>query len=158
MVHRARMAESSAVHAIDAPERPSCLIVDDHGAVRSALASFLTEAGMAVVGEAACGDAAIELLATTPADVAVLDYRLPDMTALDIARQAEQLAPGVALVLYSGELTATLAREAFAAGIRGVVLKAVPPSCLVAAIRAVLSGERYVDPSTPDPVARVASL
>jgi DNA-binding NarL/FixJ family response regulator len=113
---------------------------------------------MDVVGEAECGDAAIELLATTRADVAILDYRLPDMTALDIARQAEQLAPGVGLVLYSGELTAALAREAFSVGIRGVVLKAIPPTRLVAAIRAVLRGERYVDPATPDLVALYAGL
>lgn len=150
MAHRLRLVEGIAVHAIYAQECPSCLVIDDHGVVRSALASFLTEAGMVVAGEAACGDAAIELLATTPADVAVLDYRLPDMTAFDVAREAQRLAPDVMLVLYSGELTAELAREAFDVGIQGVVLKAVPPTCLLTAIRAVLRGERYVDPSTPD--------
>jgi two-component system invasion response regulator UvrY len=150
MVDRTHLVEAMTVHAIHEGECPSCLVIDDHGVVRSALSSFLTGAGMVVAGEAACGDAAIELLATTPADVAVLDYRLPDMTAFDVAREVQGRAPGVILVLYSGELTAELAREAFDVGIQGVVLKAVPPTSLLTAIRAVLRGERYLDPSTPD--------
>ena len=131
----------------DPATRRSCLLVDDHETMLSSLSSLLRHEGFVVVGEAATGAEAIRLLGLSRPDLTVVDFRLPDMTGLDVAREAARIAPATVLVLHTGETGPAIAREALAAGVRGVVLKAVPPTHLLAAISAALAGDVYVDPN-----------
>ncbi len=150
---RAAAGDDSSVGS----ERPqpaplrTCLVVDDHPAMRSSLGSLLRHEGFVVVGEAATGAEATRVLQLHRPDVAVIDFRLPDLTGLDIARAAARVSPATALVVHTSDLCPNLLQEALAAGVRGIVVKAVPPTRLLTAISAALAGDVYLDPDLPAP-------
>ncbi|HWE82053.1 MAG TPA: response regulator transcription factor [Gaiellaceae bacterium] len=127
-------------------ERPTCLLVDDHEEIRSSLASLLESEGFVIVAAAGTGAEAVSELETHRPGLAVIDYGLPDFNGLEVAREAARLSPETLLVLFTGEASAKIVRDALAAGVRGVVVKDVPPMHLMQAIDAVLAGETYVDP------------
>ena len=68
-------------------------IVDDEAPARSRMRDLLGECGLplAVVGEAANGRAALDLLAEDPADVVLLDVRMPEMDGIELARHLQSL-------------------------------------------------------------------
>jgi DNA-binding NarL/FixJ family response regulator len=133
--------------------RHTCVLVDDHPEVLSSLASLLEHEGLEVVGRAATGAEALRLLELHRPAVAVLDLRLPDLSGIEVARAAARIAPETAIVVHTGEAHASTVGDALAAGVLGVVLKAVPPWQLLEALDAALAGEVHVDPS----LARISS-
>ncbi len=78
------------------------VIVDDEAPARSRLRDLLadcaSELALAVVGEAASGRAAIELVAAAPVDVILLDVRMPDMDGIEVARHLQKLERPPAVV------------------------------------------------------------
>lgn len=131
----------------ETPARLTCVLIDDHEAVLSALASLLHEEGFAVVGVARTGAEAVQLLTEHAPHFAVLDFRLPDMTGLEVARESVRLGSPTVLVLYTAERNSTLVSDALSAGVRGIVLKDVSPVALVSALEVALAGDVYVDPA-----------
>jgi DNA-binding NarL/FixJ family response regulator len=125
-------------------------IVDDQSLVRAGFRMVLAaQPDMTVVGEAADGAQALRLLAETPADVVVMDVRMPVMDGVEATRQLCGGSPGRdgprVLVLTTFDTDA----EAFAAlqaGASGFLLKNVPPEELLAAIRVVAGGDAVVAP------------
>jgi DNA-binding NarL/FixJ family response regulator len=118
------------------------VVVDDHPVVRAGLRGiFEGSAGFAVVGEAADGLAALEVVAATRPDVVLLDLRMP---VLDGAGTLQRLAadhPGVrVLVLTTYDQDQDILR-AVEAGATGVLLKDAPREELFRAVRAVARGE-----------------
>ncbi|MFC7547222.1 response regulator [Plantactinospora sp. GCM10030261] len=100
-----------------------------------------------VVGEAGDGAEALRLLARTPAEVVVMDIRMPVMDGVQATRQlvaSGSDAPRV-LVLTTFDTDAD-AFAALQAGASGFLLKNVPPEELIAAIRVVAAGESVVAP------------
>jgi two-component system response regulator AlgR len=75
-------------------------IVDDEAPARSRMRDLLGECGLplAVVGEAANGRAALELLVAEPADVVMLDVRMPEMDGIELARHLQGLEHPPAVV------------------------------------------------------------
>ena len=71
------------------------VIVDDEAPARSRLRELLAdcaeELSLTVAGEAASGPEAIELLAAAPADVVLLDVRMPEMDGIEVAQHLQQL-------------------------------------------------------------------
>ncbi|MGA7342552.1 MAG: response regulator transcription factor [Terracidiphilus sp.] len=120
------------------------LIVDDHPVVVAGLASMLgTQAGMEVAGSAASGEEALELLRTTPADLLLLDLRMPGMSGIDMLHALRRNKIGVrAIVLTSFETDEDIYR-AVQAGAQGYLLKDARQADMIEAIRAVHSGKRY---------------
>jgi DNA-binding NarL/FixJ family response regulator len=131
----------------DPNERTTCLLVDDHETIRSSLASLLENEGFVVVDAAGTGAEAVSKLERHRPTLAIVDYGLPDFNGLEVAREAARIAPETLLVLFTGEASMTMVRDALAAGVRGIVVKDVPPTHLMRAIDAVLAGELYVDPA-----------
>ena len=86
--------------------RGSVLVVDDEPQVRRLLTRMLDEEGFAVT-PAACGAEALALL-VDPADVVVLDMRLPDLNGLDVARQARKRWPDLPILFISAYPEAAL--------------------------------------------------
>jgi len=77
-------------------ERPlRVLIVDDEAPARSRMRDLLTDCAqefpLVVTGEAASGRAALELLFAQPADVVVLDIRMPEMDGIEVAQHLQKL-------------------------------------------------------------------
>jgi DNA-binding NarL/FixJ family response regulator len=140
----------------------SIVLVDDHEIFRAGLRAELTARGMRVVGEAADGDAACEIIERTTPDVAIIDVMLPGRDGILVARQVRERVPDCRLLMLSA--FGTHAAEAFAAGAHGYALKDQPPSSIVDAVRAVARGERYVAPkiagsggASSDPLRQLSS-
>jgi DNA-binding NarL/FixJ family response regulator len=129
------------------------VLVDDQELLRTGFRMILdAQQDMTVVGEAADGLAALELLDRCPADVVLMDVRMPKLDGVEATRRllgGGVEAKGVARVLIL--TTFDLDEYAFAAikaGASGFLLKDVPPAELLTAIRAVHSGDAVVAPST----------
>ena len=125
------------------------LLVADPDLVRAGFAMVLgSQADLAVVGEAADGAAAIKLAREIPADVMVMDVRMPGMDGVAATREICQAAehPRV-LILTTFDLD-EYAFAALRAGASGFLLKSAPPEELLYAIRSVHNGDSVVAPST----------
>jgi two-component system, NarL family, response regulator NreC len=123
------------------------LIVDDHAVVRSGLRLVLdAEEGIEPVGEAGTArDAVFEARATKP-DVILLDVVMPDQSGLEIIPQLLHENPETKVLVLSMQDDPRYVREAFAAGASGYVLKEAADNEVVAAVREVAGGGRYVHP------------
>jgi two-component system response regulator NreC len=121
--------------------------VDDHAVVRSGLKLVLeAEDGIEAVGEAGTArDAVLEARSTKP-DVILLDVVMPDQSGLEIIPTLLKEHPEVRILVLSMQDDPQYVREAFAAGARGYVLKEAADSDVVAAVREVAGGGRYVHP------------
>jgi DNA-binding NarL/FixJ family response regulator len=123
------------------------LIVDDHAVVRSGLRLLLAAADdLEPVGEAGSArDAVFQARALKP-DVILLDIVMPDQTGLDVLPQLKRENPDAQVLVLSMQDEPRYVREAFAAGASGYVLKEAADNEVVAAIREVAGGGRYVNP------------
>ena len=123
------------------------LIVDDHAVVRSGLRLLLeAEEGLEPVGEAGdARDAIFQARALKP-DVILLDIVMPEQTGLDALPQLRHENPDAKVLVLSMQDEPRYVREAFAAGASGYVLKEAADTEVVAAVREVAAGGRYVNP------------
>ncbi|MEU8569392.1 response regulator transcription factor [Streptomyces pathocidini] len=125
------------------------MLVDDQALLRTGFRMVLqAQPDMEVVAEAGDGAEAIEVLRARAVDVVLMDVRMPRMDGVEATRhicEAEG-APRV-LILTTFDLD-EYAFSALKAGASGFMLKDVPPGELLAAIRAVHSGDAVVAPST----------
>jgi len=121
------------------------LVADDHPAVLEAVASYLSDQGVDVVGRAQDGAEALELIERRLPQVAVVDVRMPNLGGIELARRLRGKSD-TQLLLFSGYGDRALLLEALDAGVRGFVLKEAPLEDLLRAVRALAAGEGYVDP------------
>ena len=125
----------------------SVVICDDQGMVRAGFRSLLEgEPGLAVVGEAANGEEALDAVRRCSPSVTLMDIRMPVLDGLAATRRIveEGLATKV-LVLTTFDLDEYVF-EALRAGASGFLLKDAPAEELVAAIRVVAAGESLLAP------------
>ena len=135
----------------------TCLVADDHPALRVAVAEFLVAAGYRVVGPVADGRSAVNAAREQP-DAAVLDYRMPRLAGPELVRELLAASPGTRIVVYTADGGEGLAAGALAAGAAGVVLKEAPLADLARALEAVLAGGTYLDPALAQRDAQAARL
>ncbi|MEV5536632.1 response regulator transcription factor [Saccharopolyspora shandongensis] len=129
-------------------EQLRVLLADDEALFRSTLRLLIDATpGMAVVGEAATGSAAVELASERAADVVVMDVRMPELDGIDATARIIALpqAPKV-LVLTTFDLDDYVYR-ALHAGAGGFLLKDIRPNQLLDAIRVIAAGEALLAPS-----------
>jgi DNA-binding NarL/FixJ family response regulator len=121
------------------------ILADDHAVVRHGLRSLVErEHSYTVVGEAADGPAAIELVARLSPDVLVVDLQMPGMSGLEVIRQVRQGGPPPQVLVLSMHADALYVREALRAGATGYVLKQAPAAEFLQAVREVAHGRRYL--------------
>lgn len=97
------------------------LVVDDHAAFRAAARRLLELDGLRVVGEAADGATAIELVPALAPDIVLLDVGLPDVSGFDVA---DRLAGGKAAVVFiSSRAPGDLGRRMRSSGALGFIPK-----------------------------------
>ncbi len=123
------------------------LVVDDHAVVRSGLRLLLdAEEDIEAVGDAGnARDAVFQARALKP-DVILLDVVMPEQTGLDVLPQLKHENPDTKVLMLSMQDEPRYVREAFAAGASGYVLKEAADTEVVAAVREVAGGGRYVNP------------
>jgi len=123
------------------------LIVDDHAVVRSGIRLLLSrEPDIEPVGEAGTGREAIFEARSLKPDVILMDVVMPDQTGIDALPTLLHENPDVKVLLLSMQDDPRYVREAFAAGENGYLLKEAADSEVVAAVREVARGGRYVNP------------
>ena len=124
-------------------------LVDDQELVRTGMRMVVdSQDDLCVVGEAADGLEAIELLRATRADVVLMDVRMPRLDGVATTRRllVHDTAPSV-IVLTTFDLD-EYAFAALQAGASGFLLKDTPAEELIAAIRTVHGGDAVIAPST----------
>jgi two-component system, NarL family, invasion response regulator UvrY len=127
------------------------LLADDHPVVRAGLRQILAEApDITVVGEAADGSAVVEQAAGTRPDVVLLDVTMPGTGFITLVRNLRRHHPHMALLVLSVHPEDQYAVRAFRAGASGYLSKERSPELLLAAIRKVAAGGRYVPDSVVD--------
>lgn len=103
------------------------LIVDDSSVMRKIIERALRQAGLdpMLVLEAATGTEALELLRARAVDLILSDINMPAMDGLELLRQikAQNLAPGVPVVMITTESSEQHVRQAILAGARGYIRK-----------------------------------
>jgi len=123
------------------------VIVDDHALVRSGLRLMLeAEEDMMVEDEGGSADEAVRLARLHKPDVVLLDVVMPGRSGLEAVPEIKQAAPKADVLVLSMQDDPSYVREAFAAGASGYLLKEAADNELVAAVREVASGRRYVHP------------
>jgi DNA-binding NarL/FixJ family response regulator len=126
------------------------LLVDDHQLVRMGLRVLVDrEDDMRVVGEAGTGQQALARLSHSPADVLLLDIRMPGMDGLEVLRHlaADPALGRVRVIVVTTFEIDQYVFEALAAGASGFILKDSAPTELVHAVRVVAAGEALLSPS-----------
>ena len=131
------------------------VIVDDHALLREGTRSILqAEPSIEVVGEAARGDEAVELVARLQPNVVLLDLRLPGLPGIEAARLMAQRSPSTRVLIVTAYDEEEYVLEALAAGAAGYLLKTAPSKELVDAVRAVAAGATVLEPSVSAGLAR----
>ena len=116
------------------------VVVDDEPLIRGALAKALLDGGLELVGEAAEGHAAIEIVLRVRPDVVLMDLRLPDLPGVEAIKRLARLAPASrVLVLTRSEQNRVI--EAIVAGASGYILKSATPEAIAEAVQATAAGE-----------------
>jgi response regulator NasT len=93
------------------------LVVDDTDHVRNMLVDMLELDGFEVVGQAASGQEACDLVADSDPDVVVMDYKMPGMDGLRAARTIKESRPTQPIILYTAYLDENLEAQAREAGV-----------------------------------------
>ena len=124
------------------------LVVDDHAVVRAGLRRVLdAESDIETVGEAANADRAVFEAIEHKPDVVLMDVMMPGKSGIEGMPALMQAAPETKVLILSMQDDPRYVQEAFDAGASGYVLKEAADTEVVAAVRAVAAGERYVHPA-----------
>jgi DNA-binding NarL/FixJ family response regulator len=123
------------------------VLADDHHLVRTGIRALLEKAGdIEVIGEAADGQAAVELVEQLQPDVLVIDIAMPRLTGIQALGRVRSMGNDTRVVILSMHSGAPLVRQALRAGAIGYLLKHSVSEELLLAIRAASRGEVYLSP------------
>jgi DNA-binding NarL/FixJ family response regulator len=126
----------------------SIVLADDHQVVRSGLRTLLeADLEAQIVGEAADGFEAIQLVEQLQPDILIVDLMMPRLGGLEVARRVRQHGRRIGIVVLSMHAAESYVREALHAGATGYVLKESPASEVVQAVRAAADGRRFLSPT-----------
>ncbi len=129
------------------------LLADDHALVRHGLKRILAAAGdLLIAGGAASGEETLALVASTPADVLLLDLAMPGLSGIDLIRRIGQSSARLPILVLSMHNEAQIVTRALRAGAAGYITKGADPEDLVVAVRKVAAGGRFIDASLVDSV------
>jgi len=124
------------------------LIVDDNPAVRRYLRAILEQQeSWRVCGEARTGAEALHQVVESPPDLVVLDYQMPDLNGVDVAKQISEMFPKIPILMVTLHLSKQLAEAAREAGVRGACAKQDIGS-VVEAVEILLHNQTYFPMST----------
>ncbi len=132
------------------------MIVDDHFVVRSGLvASLELEDDFEVVAEAESGETALELYEASRPDAVLMDLQLPGWNGIETTERLLELDPEARVLMFSTFARDDEIQAALDGGAKGYLQKTAGRDELIAALRRVAGGERYL---TAEITARLAGL
>lgn len=124
------------------------LIVDDEEDFASALGSRL-ELRKMEVSLAFSGEEGLALLRSTPADVLLLDMRMPGLAGIDVLQRVREEQPGLPVIIITGHCSESDFDKAQKLGVQGYLVKPLQFAELLAALTAIAAKRK---PSFPDSV------
>jgi NarL family two-component system response regulator LiaR len=134
------------------------LVVDDHTMVRRGLATFLKAFDdLELAGEAASGQAAVQLCAQLQPDVVLMDMVMPDMDGAAATRLIRKHSPSVQVLTLTSFKEEILVQSALQAGAIGYLLKDVSADELAQAIRAAHAGRSTLSPEAAQALVHAVS-
>ena len=129
------------------PNPISILIVDDHEVVRNGIRSYLsTLPEFQVVGEAASGEEAIQLVAELIPDVVLMDLIMPGMDGVETTREVKKISPRTQVVVLTSYHEDVHIFPALKAGAMSYILKDMKMDKLVETIHRAVNGEVTLHP------------
>jgi DNA-binding NarL/FixJ family response regulator len=139
------VSETAATSEVD--ERAiRVLIVDDHDLFRTGLRNLLEEQGVDVVGEAASGGDALNVVRESAPDVVVMDLNMPGMNGVDAIRHISRDAPLTRVIVLTISDQEQDVMDAILAGACGYLLKDASIQTLMAGIESASVGESLISP------------
>ena len=127
------------------------LIAEDHPLFREGMRGRLDRvADVAVVGEAASGDEAVELAHKLEPDVILMDIKMPGLNGIEATREIQQASPQIGVLMLTMFEDDDSVFAAMRAGAKGYLLKDSGGEGVVHAIRAVASGEAVFGPGVAE--------
>ncbi|WP_321374576.1 response regulator transcription factor [Pseudomonas extremaustralis] len=134
------------------------LIADDHTIMREGLKQLFTLVpDVQVVAEAESGTQLIELLRQVEIDLLLLDMNMPGISGEILIARLHTQYPGLPILVLSMHNEIHIAQRALRAGALGYLTKDRDPETLLAAMRRVVSGQRYLDPALAEQIALQSS-
>jgi two-component system nitrate/nitrite response regulator NarL len=122
----------------------SVVIADDHPIVRDGLRRMLQAENMKVVGEAANGSEAVQLVHQRKPDILLLDLAMPTSSGMEALRDLNKNGNSVRVIVVTAHIEKKEIVEALQLGARGLVLKDTATQLIMQAIETVLRGEYWV--------------
>ncbi|WP_434449700.1 response regulator [Lentzea sp. E54] len=118
------------------------VIADDHPVFRRGLKALLDgENGISVVGDAADGQEAVQVVLDLEPDVVVMDLHMPVLGGVEAAKQIQEALPGVGVLVLTMHEDDELVFAAMKAGSRGYLVKTTDDDEIVRAVQAIGAGE-----------------
>ncbi len=131
-------------------------IADDHAIVRQGLIQVVAKSDdIVVTGEASTGREALQKSLSNQYDVILVDITLPDINGLEVLKELKLRRPELPVLILSMHPEEQYALRAIKAGASGYVTKGTALADLLAAIRKVAYGGKYVSPSLAEKLASV---
>lgn len=130
------------------PGQASVLLADDFVLLREGLAAICELSGAyRVAGQCADGRSALEALTQENPDIAVIDFRLPQLFALELIAEAQRLGLQTRMLVMSSQRDRKIAVEVLRAGGKGVLLESDSSREVLLAFEQVLAGGIYLSPA-----------
>ena len=134
------------------------LIADDHELIRHGLRGLLRDHFPEVrITEASTAKEAAAAALRGNWDLALVDINMPGRSGLELIRDLRQMHPALPLLAVSAHTEEDFALRALKLGAAGYVSKQSAADVLVAAVKKVLSGGRYVSPAVAEKLAQAAA-
>jgi DNA-binding NarL/FixJ family response regulator len=130
-------------------------VADDHPVVRAGLAAMLeTQADFEIAGEAADGQATLDLVSKQEPDVLLLDLEMPGLDGVEVMRRLHADNAATRVIVFTVFDTDERIIEAVEAGAAGYLLKGAPRADVFAAVRTVAAGQSLLAPVAASAVLR----
>ena len=134
-------------------EKLRILLAEDHKTVREGIKLLVNaQPDMEVIGEAGDGEIAVQLASELKPDIVVMDISMPELNGLRATRRMRANGLDLKILMLTRHTDDGYLQQLIEAGANGYVLKQSAPNELINAIRAVGSGNSYLDPALTNKV------
>lgn len=124
------------------------IIVDDHPLIKEGIKQILSlYETIHIVGEGSNGQEALDLVASKPCDILLLDINMPVLNGLEVVQQLKVTHPHIPILLLTVQNDYPTLKKAITLNINGYILKESAGSTLINAIKTIYDGNHYIDPA-----------
>ena len=130
------------------------VIADDHEIVRAGLKQIIAdEEDMEVAGESNSGEKLIELIKKNEYDVVLLDLKMSGMNGIEVMKHIKTIKPSIPVIVLSMHAEDQYAVRTIKAGASGYLTKETAGDNLIAAVKKVVAGGKYISPTLAETLA-----